>query len=142
MSRQTVLIAEDDRVTRRILEHVFESHPVLASRQYRLIMAADGREALHLFHRNTPVLVILDLFMPRVDGFVVCRSIRETEKGAFTPIIAISAVWKQPDILETLQKDYSVEFLAKPFGVDDLAALVLRMLGDENNPDEAVPTVE
>lgn len=127
MSQEAVLIAEDDRMTRRILEHLFESHPALANRGFRLLMAVDGREALHLFHRNSPVLVILDLFMPRVDGFQLCRSIRETSEGAFTPIIATSAIWKQPDILETLCKDYSVEFIAKPFELDDLADLILRL---------------
>jgi DNA-binding response OmpR family regulator len=136
MSRESVLIAEDDRMTRRILEHLFDSNPALAKRQFRLLMAADGREALHLFHRNSPVLVIVDLFMPRVDGFQVCRSIRQTEEGTVTPIIVTSAVWKQPDILETLRNDYGAEFMAKPFQVEDLAALVLRMLGEPRAPRE------
>ncbi len=136
MKKETVLIAEDDRMTRRILEHLFDSHPLLGKRDFRLLMAADGREALHLFHRNSPVLVVVDLFMPRVDGFQVCRSIRETSEGAFTPIIVTSAVWKQPDILETLRRDYAAEFLAKPFQVDDLAALILRMLGNPPAEDD------
>lgn len=136
MSRESVLIAEDDRTTRRILEHLFESHPVLAERDFRLLLAADGREALHLFHRNSPVLVIVDLFMPRVDGFQVCRAIRNTGEGAFTPILVTSAVWKQPDILEPLRQECDVEFLEKPFQPENLAAMVIQML-DRSSADSA-----
>ncbi len=142
MSQESVLIAEDDRMTRRILRHLFESHPTLASREYRLLMAADGKEALHLFDRSSPVLVLLDLFMPRLDGFAVCRAIRESAEGTHTPIIALSAVWKQPDIVEELRRDLSVEFMAKPFNVDDLAALVLRMLDGAQAQDALVTKVE
>jgi CheY-like chemotaxis protein len=130
MPRDTVLIAEDDRMTRRILEHLFESHPALAPRELRLLMAADGHEALYLFHRNAPALVILDLFMPRMDGFEVCRSIRKAAHGADTPIIVTSAIWKQPDVRESLSRDFGAAFLAKPFQVEELAALVLLVLGD------------
>lgn len=135
MSRDTVLIADDDRTTRRILEHLFESHPVLAERDFRLLLAADGREALHLFERSSPVLVIVDLFMPRVDGFQVCRTIRKTAAGASTPILVTSAVWKQPEVLETLRQECAVQFLEKPFRVDHLAELVIQMLGDAERDD-------
>lgn len=128
MSRQTILIAEDDRIARRLLEHLFTTHPALAPRDFRLLLAADGREALHLFHRSSPVLIIVDLFMPRVDGFQVCRAIRKTSAGATTPILVTSAVWKQPEILEGLRAECAVEFIEKPFQQDDIAAAVVRLL--------------
>jgi len=53
-----------------------------------------------------------------------------------------SAVWKQPDILQTLRRDYAADFLAKPFQVEDLAALVLRMLENAATETETETKVE
>ncbi|MFH2010785.1 MAG: response regulator [bacterium] len=128
MSENIVLIAEDDRMTRRILQHAFESHPALAGRQLKIMMAEDGQKALELFLEHGAALVLLDLFMPRLDGFGLCQCIREAPAGSFTPIIVTSGIWKQPEILETLRRDFSVEFIAKPFNVEELAALVDKVL--------------
>ena len=123
-----VLIAEDDRMTRRILQVTFSDHPQLQPYGASVILAEDGALALHHFKEDRPDLVLLDLFMPRVDGFALCQHIRETEHGAQVPIIVMSAIWKQPQMLERLQQEFGVEFLEKPFNVDTLAALVTRMI--------------
>ena len=128
MSEKIVLIAEDDRMTRRILQHAFESHPSLAGRRLKIMMAVDGQEALELFLEHGAALVLLDLFMPRLDGFGLCQCIREAPEGSFTPIIVTSGIWKQPEILETLRRDFSVEFIAKPIDREALLKMVADLL--------------
>ncbi len=123
-----ILIAEDDRMTRRILQYTFDNHEALAHRVFELTMATDGAEALAQFRIQPHDLIILDLFMPRVDGFTLCESIREHPRGASVPIIVMSAIWKQPQLLERLKSSYDVQFLEKPFVVDDFAALVRSLL--------------
>jgi len=123
-----ILIAEDDRMTRRILQYTFEEHEAFAGVTVEPILAEDGAQALAYFGQATPDLVISDLLMPRVDGFALCRAIREHENGMYVPIIVTSAVWKQPALLDELKNKFGVEFLAKPFNVDDLIALVKSLL--------------
>ena len=94
----------------------------------RVLLASDGKEALDLFLEDHPHLVIVDLLMPKLDGFELCRSIRESPHGRHVPIIATSALWKSRDVLELLKNDFQVEFIAKPIDVADLVKLALSML--------------
>ncbi len=119
-----ILIAEDDRMTRRILQYTFDEHEAFVHMGFEVIMANDGAQALELFGEATPDLVISDLFMPRVDGFALCQSIREHPNGMDVPIIVMSAIWKQPQLLDRLKNSFGVEFLEKPFQVETLIALV------------------
>lgn len=123
-----ILIAEDDRMTRRILQYTFDEHAAFADVSFEVTMAEDGAQALVHFQQTVPDLVISDLFMPRVDGFTLCQTIREHENGMDVPIIVMSAVWKQPQLLEKLKSTYGVEFLEKPFDVEALIAQVKSLL--------------
>ncbi len=119
-----ILIAEDDRMTQRILQYAFDEHEAFAHMGFEVTMANDGAQALELFGEATPDLVISDLFMPRVDGFALCQSIREHPNGMDVPIIVMSAIWKQPQLLDRLKNSFGVDFLEKPFQVETLIALV------------------
>jgi OmpR family response regulator RpaB len=89
-----------------------------------VVLAADGEEALERFRSDHPDVVLADLFMPRLDGFALCRTIRESERGRTVPIIVTSAIWKQPAIVDQLRRDFDVTFVTKPFQVDELVAAV------------------
>jgi CheY-like chemotaxis protein len=123
-----ILVAEDDRVSRLIFQRTFENNEAFAGQEVSVVLANDGREALELFLSEHPHLVIVDLLMPKLDGFELCRSIRESPHGQHVPIIATSALWKSRDVLELLKNDFQVEFIAKPIDVTDLMALARRML--------------
>ncbi len=123
-----ILIAEDDRMTRRILQYTFDEHEAFAGQGFEVTLTEDGAQALKHFGQETPDLVISDLFMPRVDGFALCQAIREHENGMDVPIIVMSAVWKQPQLLDRLKNSFGVVFLEKPFKVDDLIELVKSQL--------------
>jgi CheY-like chemotaxis protein len=119
-----ILIAEDDRMTRRILQSTFENHPELKPLGLVVVVANDGEEALERFHAERPDVVLADLFMPKLDGFALCRSIRESEHGRQVPIIVTSAIWKQPAIVDQLRRDFAVSFVTKPFQVNELVEAV------------------
>lgn len=123
-----VLVAEDDRMTQRLLTATLTQHPALKAHGFEVVLAADGQAAVEQFGVVRPDLVIVDLFMPRLDGFSVCRAIRESPYGARVPIVVTSAVWKQPELLGQLRADYGVEFVAKPFKPDDLVRVVQSVL--------------
>jgi DNA-binding response OmpR family regulator/tetratricopeptide (TPR) repeat protein len=123
-----ILIAEDDRHTRKILEHIFTKDPAFAEQDTQLFLAPDGEEALRIFEREEPDLVISDLLMPRLDGFALCRAIRKTPQGKDVPLIVTSAIYKETALLNKMREELQVEFFAKPFQVRELLRGVQRML--------------
>jgi DNA-binding response OmpR family regulator len=89
----------------------------LAREGYAVETAFDGEEALSKFAAFDPDLVLLDLTMPKLNGFEVLKHIREKYKDRWRPVIIISAQTE----LETLRKSYDMEadhYLAKPCGID------------------------
>ncbi len=123
-----ILIAEDDRVSRLIFQRTFESKDLFSGHLVRVLLASDGKDALDIFTREHPHLLIVDLLMPKLDGFELCRSVRESPHGRHVPIIATSALWKSGDALDVLRRELHVEFIAKPIDVTSLKQLALRML--------------
>ena len=72
-----ILIIDDDKFTREVLRKILERDPLIAKRQPEIFMAADGVAGVEVFERERPGLVIVDLFMPKMDGFAVCKRLRE-----------------------------------------------------------------
>ena len=73
--RARILIAEDDRVLQDLVAEL------LAEAGYEVVTASDGDEALKLVREQAPDLVLLDVSMPRLNGYAVCREIRESGPG-------------------------------------------------------------
>ena len=110
-----VLIAEDDGHTREGLAEVLESEG------YLVVVAADGAEALRAFEREQPDFVCLDVMMPGVNGFDVCRQIRGQQPGL--PIVFISAKGEEIDKVLGLELGAD-DFIVKPFGVKEVVARI------------------
>ncbi len=111
----TILIAEDDPLTRRGLVEVFTNEG------WRTLAAADGEEALNLFHQQAPDAVCLDIMMPKRNGYDVCRAIRKAD--AQVPILFLSAKSEEIDTVLGLELGAD-DFIVKPFGVQALLARV------------------
>lgn len=129
-----ILVAEDDRHTRRILEHIFTKDPAFRDQDVQLFLAPDGEEALKLFEKESPDLVISDLLMPRLDGFALCRAIRRLPNGKDVPVIVTSAIYKETALLNRMRDELGVEFFAKPFQVRELVRGVQRLLEKRARP--------
>jgi CheY-like chemotaxis protein len=129
-----ILVAEDDRHTRRILDHIFTKDPAFRDQEVELFLAPDGEEALKLFEKESPDLVISDLLMPRLDGFALCRAIRRLPSGKDVPVIVTSAIYKETALLNRMRDELGVEFFAKPFQVRELVRGVQRLLEKRLRP--------
>ena len=91
---------------------------------YDVLTASDGQQALELIENNSPDLVLLDVMMPRMDGFTVCYRVREFSS---VPIIIITARGQDQDKVRGLDLGAD-DYLTKPFSVDELLARVRSVL--------------
>lgn len=110
MGKPCVLMVDDDP---NILKFVSAN---LEIRGYDVITAEDGETALEVMDRTTPNLVILDLLMPGIDGFDVCRHIR---KSSDVPIIVLTAIGESNTRSELFALGAN-DYVTKPFDIRDL----------------------
>ena len=110
-----VLVAEDeDNIRDGLIE-------VLEREGYAAIGARDGREALDLYERERPDFLCLDIMMPKLNGYDVCREIRK--RDAAVPIVFISAKSEEVDRVLGLELGAD-DFIMKPFGVREVIARI------------------
>ena len=110
-----ILIAEDDPVTLEAVD------ACLSGEGFETVLARNGREALSLWEQQDPALVCLDIMMPEVDGFEVCRKIRA--KDSAVPVMFLSAKNEEIDVVVGLELGAD-DFIRKPFGKRELLARV------------------
>src|SRR5678816_2321463 len=110
-----VLIAEDDPHTRAGLGEILEAEG------YEVLNAQDGKDALRVFQREAPDFVCLDIMMPGMSGYDVCREIRRTNSNV--PVIFISAKSEEIDTVVGLELGAD-DFIVKPFGVKEVVARI------------------
>jgi two-component system response regulator MprA len=113
-----VLLVEDDEDVREGLR------AVLKSQGFDVECASDGVEALRILWRGfTPSLILLDVMLPRVDGYVFRNLQRANARWADIPVIVVSALSDLPDRVEMLRPH---AWFRKPFDVDALTAAIAR----------------
>jgi len=114
-----VLVVDDDPIVREVLERY------LAREGFAVTAAADGREALEAFDSVRPDLVLLDLMLPRVDGFEVFRKIRARDHS--TAVIMLTARGQETDRIVGLESGAD-DYVSKPFSPRELIARVRAVL--------------
>lgn len=111
-----ILIAEDDPISRRVLE------ATLASWGHEVIVTLDGAAALDILRReDAPSLAILDWMMPEMDGAEVCRRVREVESTTPAYIILLTAKSSKEDVVKGLEAGAN-DYVTKPFDYGELRA--------------------
>lgn len=123
MKGDRVLMVDDDPI---ILKFVTAN---LKARGYEVITAEDGYAALAAMEKDMPKLVLLDLLMPGLDGFEVCRRIRQRSD---VPIIVLTAIGETKARAELLSLGAD-DYLTKPFDIVDLLNRVKNILGSSTN---------
>jgi len=111
----TLLVAEDDAYTRAALREV------LRAEGFSVLDAANGTDALSLFERHRPDFVCLDVMMPGLDGYEVCRRIRRRDEQV--PILFLTAKAEEIDKVLGLELGAD-DYMAKPFGVREILARI------------------
>ena len=117
----SILIVDDDPNVRELIR------VNLAAHDYDVVTAADGSEALRAVEQKVPELIILDVMMPEMDGWEVCKCIRDKYQDAIKIIMLTAKDTARDKIIgkNILKAD---EYLTKPFDIDDLLATVHRLI--------------
>ena len=118
MRHPRILIVDDELAIIKFLRANLEA------KGFETLAAMDGAEALETIERELPDLVILDIMMPKMDGFEVCRRLREWSQ---IPIIMLSARGDEGDKVKCLDLG-SDDYITKPFGAHELIARVRAVL--------------
>jgi DNA-binding response OmpR family regulator len=117
--KSRILIADDERPMRTALSDA------LAAAGYRVLVAENGEVALEKILREKPDLVLLDVMMPRLDGFALCSELRRLEVD--TPILFLTAKGMVSDRVNGLDCGAD-DYLVKPFSTEELLARVRALL--------------
>jgi DNA-binding response OmpR family regulator len=110
---EKILIIEDDAAMLRGLKDNFET------RGYKVVTAADGEAGLEAAMAHKPDLILLDIMLPKINGYEICRLVREA--GLTSPIIMLTAKGEESDIILGLNLGAD-DYVTKPFSIKELMA--------------------
>lgn len=116
-----VLVADDDPDILDILVYRLERSG------YRVITAADGREALDMARRHGPDLAIVDVMMPHLDGYELTRTLKADPATAHVPVIILTASAQEEDVTRGFEVG-AADYIRKPFSPHELRARVQAVL--------------
>lgn len=121
MSDSTILVVDDSPTIRKVVELT------LKREQMRVLSAADGLSALAIVADEKPDLVLLDIMLPRMDGYQICQIIRRNKDFKKLPIIMLSG---KDGLFDRVRGKFagSTEYVTKPFDPADLVRVVRKHL--------------
>ncbi|MBI2832278.1 MAG: response regulator transcription factor [Chloroflexi bacterium] len=126
MKKTSVLVVDDDPQLVRLVRANLEAAG------YKVFTAADARSALNIVDMEMPALIILDIMMPEIDGYELCRRIREFSD---VPIIMLTAKVEDVDKVKGL-KQGADDYMTKPFSVQELLARIEAVLRRSRSSEE------
>jgi DNA-binding response OmpR family regulator len=119
--KKRILIVDDEEDLRKMLKFRLEAL------NFDVLEAADGQEGLNKTRNDRPDLVILDLMLPKLDGFKVCRMLKFDEKYKHIPIIMFTARAQEKD--KELGKEMGADaYITKPFEPEALVGKIMELL--------------
>lgn len=113
----SILIVDDNTKNLQVLAEI------LRSRNYRVAMVKDGIRALNFVAKKTPDLILTDIVMPEMDGFEICRRLKDDENTKDIPLIFISALNNVPQKVKAFRLG-GVDYITKPFQKEEVLARV------------------
>lgn len=119
---KSILVVED------YLETIALFHDLLANEGFQVNLAETGEKALEMMRKHDFDLVLLDIMLPRVDGFSVCRMIKKPKPGKKAPIVIVVTALDIPDIGQKATEAGADEVILKPFDAAELLRLVNKYL--------------
>jgi len=125
----TILIVDDEPANVDMLSQELEEEG------YALMTARDGAEALIKVQEHLPDLILLDVMMPNVDGFTVCRILKGSGKTVLIPVIMLTALRSHQDRVRGIEAGAD-DFISKPFDRNELLAKIRSLLRQKKHRDE------
>jgi len=136
--KDVILVVDDEEDIRELVRYN------LSKGGYNVTTAATGEEALRIAHEVRPMLVVLDIMLPGIDGLEVCRRLKADAVLQKTPIVMISALGEETDVVTGLELGAD-DYVAKPFSPGVLLARVksvIRRVGASPIADDATLSIE
>jgi CheY-like chemotaxis protein len=127
MDKKKILIADDEVGIRLSVGRLLEN-------DYVVLEAANGAEAVEIARGQKPDLILMDLIMPKMDGYTACSQIKADKETRGIPVIVLTAIGHE------LNKKYATEmgaagYLTKPFNIKELLKLITSLLAEESPPE-------
>ncbi len=129
MKNGVVLVIDDDPMACDIIEGF------LYQDGYEMAFAHSGREALEIIDAVQPDIVLLDVLMPEMDGFEVCRRLKANEKWRDIPVIIVTGLHEKTDVVRGFEVGAN-DFIHKPFNDVELRSRVRAMFRRKQHQDE------
>ncbi len=120
-SKPKILVVDDENRNLRLME------AMLIPLGYEVVLARDGIEALDQVRKIPPDVILLDIMMPKMDGFEVARQLKEDEEAKIIPIVMVTALKDVEDRVKALEVGAD-DFLTKPVDNTELRARVSSLL--------------
>ena len=117
----TILVIDDEIVSRATIEALLESD------NYTLVFAEDGKQGLEKVELMIPDLVLLDVMMPGMNGFEVCRRLRANPRLTNLPVVMVTA-WDDPTARSRCLEMGATEVIGKPFSRINLNTIVDKLI--------------
>lgn len=123
---KTILVVEDDPINLQILSDFLGAHG------YSTLGATTGPEGVERFFADRPDLMLVDVQLPRKNGFEVCFDVKRTPEGRDTPVVLMSAVYTDREHAASYSKDNlrADGYLLKPFDLTALLERVRTLIGE------------
>ena len=133
--KKQLLLVEDDMFSAETLKYALEA------KGHEVIMATNGRDALSIVRKKSPQLIVLDIMMPKMDGYHLCRFIKFDTRYKHIPVIFVSSKIQEADkkLGFTCGGD---EYVTKPYDINHLVNLVDRYLGSIQGDAMQTPNAE
>lgn len=128
----TILVIDDDELVSRTLQRTLKLY------DYQVMVANSGPEGLQLARRHRPDLFVLDIMMPGMDGYQVCRQIRGDPLLADLPVLFLTAKGKDEDKIEGFRAGAD-DYLSKPFNMEELQLRVKAILRRSTPAESSTP---
>ncbi|MDX2177033.1 MAG: response regulator [Candidatus Sumerlaeia bacterium] len=126
MSKYRIMVVDDDADVRFVVS-------ALLSKDFEIVQASNGLDALEKYERYEPDLLLLDIMMPVMNGFACCQTIRRREEGGALPVFFLSAASSEA-FREEAERSGASGFIEKPFDTQDVVGRIRGFLFDRRIP--------
>ncbi len=128
-ARPRILVVDDNKENVDLIKYFLKSH------NYQIEKAYDGEEALEMAGKVRPDLILLDVMLPKMNGFDVCKTLKKSTSTSFIPVIMITALKELKDKIQALEAGAD-DFISKPFENVELLTRVKSLLRIKHYHDE------